>query len=97
MLEDLEIKILGQRIHEILIRHRGREFRLGADAFDGGGKYGLEPLALMPKRLHLVGWYRLRDRLDMADPVRPAVILRRDPELLDAAQDDVVSPVGERL
>jgi hypothetical protein len=59
VLDDLEIKVLGQRIHEILIRHRRREFRLGADAFDGGGQHGLEPLALMPERLHLVGRYRL--------------------------------------
>ena len=40
---------------------------------------------------------RLDDRLDAREPVGPAVVLAGDPELLEAAQHDVVAAVGEPL
>src|ERR1051325_9691515 len=96
-LEDLEVEILSERVHKIFVRHRWWKLRFGAHALDCRGEHGLQQLTLMAQGLRLVRGHTLRDGVYNADAVRLALIFRRHPELLDAAQDDVVAAFAERL
>ena len=98
LFDRLEIEILRERIHQVLVAHRFRRAGVDSAAAFGRRHQRLEPCALLAQQHTILAGKRgFRHRLGSRAPVSQGLVLAEDAEAFEPAQDDVVAAVGKPL
>ncbi len=98
LLDRLEVQILGQRVDQIFIAHRGGDLRVADFRFARPGEHRLEAFSMAANHDLVVGMERqIGEGFHARAPVAATLVFFKNAHALETAQHDVVAPVCERF